>query len=142
MYHKDGVGVGIQIITNTKVLMFPHRWTRAPSGSTAKCVVWRGHKRQAPTQASGRAHERCCLPLLRCGRVVALCSPHVVCCLSSAIFAKKTGELLFTKLPCGSKCKDGLVSKLLLRRSLCFSIDGHAHPAAARQKCVVWWGDQ
>ena len=32
-----------------------------------------------------RAHEWCYLPLLLCGRVVALCSPHVVCCLSAIL---------------------------------------------------------
>ena len=28
------------------------------------------------------------------------------------------------------------------KMSLCFSIDGHAHPAAAQQKCVVLWGEK
>ena len=41
------------------------------------------HSKETPL-----AHKRCCLPLLLCGRVVALCSPHVVCYVSSAILHK------------------------------------------------------
>ena len=61
------------------------------------------------------------------------------CCLMSVIcgLAKKMETLLVKKLPYGRKCKDGLVSKLLLQRSVCFSINGHAHPAAAQQKRVL-----
>ena len=45
-----------------------------------------------------RAHTCCPLLLLLCGRVVALCSPHVVCCLSCASFAKKKKNYARKKL--------------------------------------------
>ena len=71
--------------------------TRIQSGSTAETcgmVGWQtmtgsdtGNSPQH-SEDTPSAHKWCYLPLLLCSRVVALCSPHVVCCLSSAILHK------------------------------------------------------
>ena len=46
-----------------------------------------------------RAYKWCCLPLVLCGRIIALCPPHLVCRLSSAIYARNMQKLLVKELP-------------------------------------------
>ena len=72
---------------------------------------------------------------------VAFCSPHVVCCLSSAFFERKTEKKHVKKLPLWTQMDmDGLVSKLLLlQRTLYFRIDGHALPDRQHSR-NVWYG--
>ena len=78
------------------------------------------------------------IPLLLCGRVVALCSPHVVCYLSSAILHNGVAcrcccaaELLRCALlvwydtiyeahQYEHKCKDRLITNMIFKRSLYF----------------------
>ena len=71
----------------------------------------------------------------------AFCSPHVDCCLTSAILAKTTEKIFVQVLPLWtSMYKDGLVSNLLLlQRSLCFRINGHAHRERQHSR-IVWHG--
>ena len=73
---------------------------------------------------------------------VAFWYPHVVCCLPSAIFVKKTEKILVKEHLCRRKCvRTGWYLNCYCYRGPYFPHRTTRGPrAAAQQKRAVWWG--